>query len=59
MVEVEDAESLVSFFADAHNSRAVSSTNMNQRSSRSHAIYTICVSRTTVEISAADGKVSK
>lgn len=56
-VKVEDAESLIHFFAECFQNRAVSSTKMNDQSSRSHAIYTILLNRTIVEVADGESKV--
>lgn len=58
-VEVEDAESLVNFFADCFENRAVAATKMNDQSSRSHAIYTVLINRTVVDVSEGGDKVKQ
>lgn len=58
MVEVADANSLVNFFAECFSNRAVAATKMNDRSSRSHAIYTVLINRTLVDVSEVGDKVS-
>ncbi|KAI8464145.1 MAG: P-loop containing nucleoside triphosphate hydrolase protein [Monoraphidium minutum] len=55
-VGVEDAEGLIAFFSDCCDHRSVASTKMNDRSSRSHAIYTVVLRRTTVDVSEDGGK---
>ncbi|WIA34627.1 hypothetical protein OEZ86_012944 [Tetradesmus obliquus] len=57
MVEVADANSLVNFFAECFSNRAVAATKMNDRSSRSHAIYTVLINRTLVDVSEVGDKV--
>lgn len=57
IVEVQDAESLVNFFAECFDNRAVGATKMNDRSSRSHAIYTVLINRTLVDVSEGGSKV--
>jgi kinesin family protein 4/21/27 len=57
-VEVADANSLVNFFAECFDNRAVAATKMNDRSSRSHAIYTVLINRTLVDVSEVGDKVS-
>lgn len=57
MVEVEDADTLIKFFSDCFDSRAVGATMMNSRSSRSHAIYTVLINRTIVDVSEGCDKV--
>lgn len=59
VVEVQDAESLVNFFAECFDNRAVGATKLNDRSSRSHAIYTVLISRTLVDVSEGDSKVGQ
>jgi hypothetical protein len=59
MVEVADANSLVNFFAECFDNRAVAATKMNDRSSRSHAIYTVLINRTLVDVSEVGDKVSR
>eukprot|EP00879_Flechtneria_rotunda_P021695 GHRR01022875.1.p1 GENE.GHRR01022875.1~~GHRR01022875.1.p1 ORF type:complete len:1033 (+),score=433.02 GHRR01022875.1:114-3212(+) len=56
-VEVTDAASLIKFFADCFDNRAVGETKMNARSSRSHAIYTVLINRTLVDVSDGGDKV--
>jgi hypothetical protein len=56
-VEVADANSLVNFFAECFDNRAVAATKMNDRSSRSHAIYTVLINRTLVDVSEVGDKV--
>lgn len=56
-MEVQDADSLVNFFADCFGNRAVAATKMNDRSSRSHAIYTVLIDRTLVDVSEGGSKV--
>lgn len=58
-VEVQDAEGLIRFFSDCFDSRAVGATKMNDRSSRSHAIYTVLINRTLVDVSEGGDKVSR
>ncbi|GLC45429.1 hypothetical protein PLESTB_000619800 [Pleodorina starrii] len=48
--EVHNADDLLSFFNMCMDNRSVSSTKLNDRSSRSHAIFTITVQRTIVEV---------
>ncbi|KXZ47277.1 hypothetical protein GPECTOR_36g129 [Gonium pectorale] len=48
--EVTGAEELLSFFTLCMENRSTSSTKLNDRSSRSHAIFTITVQRTVVEV---------
>jgi hypothetical protein len=57
MVEVDDAEALINFFAECFHNRAVAETKMNAGSSRSHAIYTIVLRRTVVDFSEGGDKV--
>jgi hypothetical protein len=56
-VEVHDAEALLRFFADCFDNRAVAATRMNDRSSRSHAVYSILINRTLVDVSEGGDKV--
>jgi hypothetical protein len=56
-VEVQDAEDLIRFFSDCFDNRAVGATKMNDRSSRSHAIYTVLINRTLVDVSEGGSKV--
>jgi len=56
-VEVEDAEGLIRFFSECFDNRAVGATKMNDRSSRSHAIYTVLINRTLVDVSDCGDKV--
>ena len=58
-VAVEDAEALISFFNECCDNRSVASTRMNDRSSRSHAIYTVVLHRTLVEVSEDGGKARR
>lgn len=57
-VDVEGATSLIEFFNECCDNRSVASTKMNDRSSRSHAIYTVVLRRTIVDVSEDGGKVS-
>ncbi len=52
-----NAAALTDFFDECCENRSVASTRMNDRSSRSHAIYTVVVHRTTVDVSEDGGKV--
>jgi hypothetical protein len=54
-IEVESAEQLIDFFNRCFEHRAVSSTKLNEASSRSHAIYSLLINRTVCDI--GDGKV--
>jgi len=56
-VQVEDAQLLIDFFSECCDNRSVACTKMNDRSSRSHAIYTVVLHRTIVEVSEDGGKV--
>jgi hypothetical protein len=56
-VEVGDVDGLLAFFSAAFANRAVAATRMNDRSSRSHAIYTVLLSRTLVDVSQGGDKV--
>jgi kinesin family protein 4/21/27 len=56
-VEVQDAEGLIRFFSDCFDNRAVGATKMNDRSSRSHAIYSVLINRTLVDVSESADKV--
>lgn len=56
-VDVQDAEGLIRFFSDCFDNRAVAATKMNDRSSRSHAIYTVLINRTIVDVSDGGDKV--
>ncbi|EFJ50779.1 inversion kinesin InvA [Volvox carteri f. nagariensis] len=47
---VSNADELLSFFNLCMENRSTSSTKLNDRSSRSHAIFTITVQRTIVEV---------
>lgn len=58
-VEVVDAEGLIRFFSDCFDNRAVGATKMNDRSSRSHAIYTVLINRTLVDVSDGGDKVGR
>jgi hypothetical protein len=58
-VVVEDVGALISFFNECCENRSVASTRMNDRSSRSHAIYTVVLHRTVVEVSEDSGKVRR
>lgn len=49
-MKVETGEELSKFFADCMDNRSTSSTKLNDRSSRSHAIFTITIHRTIVEV---------
>lgn len=57
-VDVNTVDSLVQFFSDCFDNRAVAATRMNDRSSRSHAIYTVLISRTLVDVTEGGDKVS-
>lgn len=48
---VNTSDELKRFFDDCMDNRSTSSTKLNDRSSRSHAIFTITVHRTIVEVS--------
>ncbi|KAG2492591.1 hypothetical protein HYH03_009252 [Edaphochlamys debaryana] len=48
--ELKSADELLSFFNTCVDNRSTSSTKLNDRSSRSHAIFTITISRTIVEV---------
>ena len=54
-VKVESADQLIAFFSKCFEQRAVSSTKLNDASSRSHAIYSLHLNRTICDI--GDGKV--
>jgi hypothetical protein len=58
-VAVEDAQALIEFFMDCCDNRSVASTRMNDRSSRSHAIYTVVLHRTVVDVAEDGGKVGR
>ncbi|PNW77017.1 hypothetical protein CHLRE_10g418950v5 [Chlamydomonas reinhardtii] len=47
---VSSAEELTNFFNQCVDNRSTSSTKLNDRSSRSHAIFTITIQRTIVEV---------
>jgi hypothetical protein len=54
-VKVESADQLIAFFNRCFEQRAVSSTKLNDASSRSHAIYSLHLNRTICDV--GDGKV--
>jgi hypothetical protein len=47
---VNSAEELTKFFMHCYDNRSVSATKLNDRSSRSHAIYTITIRVTSTEV---------
>lgn len=49
--KVNSAAELAKFYNDCMHNRSTGSTKLNDRSSRSHAIFTINIHRTTVEVS--------
>ncbi|KAL6633563.1 hypothetical protein ACP70R_026234 [Stipagrostis hirtigluma subsp. patula] len=51
--EVKSKEDMASYLARGSSSRATASTNMNRQSSRSHAIFTICVEQKRTSSSAS------
>ncbi|GMH43780.1 hypothetical protein BSKO_11714 [Bryopsis sp. KO-2023] len=48
--QVKSDEELFQFFDECMTQRSVGSTKMNERSSRSHAIFTIAINRTIVDV---------
>jgi len=50
--KVNSAKELAKFYDDCMINRSTGSTKLNDRSSRSHAIFTINIHRTTVEVRA-------
>lgn len=48
---VTNSEELRKFFDECMENRSTSSTKLNDRSSRSHAIFTISIHRTVVDVS--------
>lgn len=49
--KVTSAKELAKFYDDCMINRSTGSTKLNDRSSRSHAIFTIIIHRTTIEVS--------
>ena len=57
-VAVDSAEALTAFFDACCANRSTASTKMNDRSSRSHAIYTVVLRRTVVEVAGGGGSTA-